>query len=273
MVSWPAVSKWILGHRVEISGLCLVLVGVIATGFTLPRVTRWFYEHPYFRISTVHVEGNRRLSRAEILAAAGLHPGGSVWLASERRVNRRLREHPWIRDAQLERDFPHRVRITVEEREPAAVALLPELHYVDIRGRLLGPLGAESGEDHPLITGLQELRDRGSVATSLRKATAVLRRLRDHAILHSISEIHLTPRGVDIYPRDQKVVVHLGEGNWRRKLEQVNKVFEDWGSESSRLASIDFSFKDIVVVRARDAEAGNEAPRAKDPSRTRKVKI
>ena len=66
---------------------------------------------------------------------------------------------PWVRNASVKRVLPDTLRVSVEERTPAALAVVNGLvHVVDGTGFVMGPAGPGLAFDLPVLTGFDGLR-------------------------------------------------------------------------------------------------------------------
>lgn len=136
----------------------LALLGALATS--------WFA----FPVRSVTVQGNVRLSPAQVRQLAGLTPGFAwpyygAWRAQG------LRRSPWIQAATVTRRFPDAVEVQVQERVPFARWQEPGGQVVTLAedGRVLP--GARGVEALPLLTGWgpDRRRDALFVARALQK--------------------------------------------------------------------------------------------------------
>jgi cell division protein FtsQ len=111
----------------------VVLVGV-AYGVTMS---------PLLAVDTVQVRGTSRLTPAQVTAAAGVHDGDAMaWIDTGAAVSG-MEALPYVRAARIEREWPHTVRITVEERVPVAWVDGPGgKALVDRSGRVLETVAA-----------------------------------------------------------------------------------------------------------------------------------
>lgn len=71
---------------------------------------------PLFRISRVDVVGNNALLQAEILRAANLEIGSSIFAFSARNVSNNIAELPYIHNVSITRELPNVVSIEIHER-------------------------------------------------------------------------------------------------------------------------------------------------------------
>jgi cell division protein FtsQ len=238
-------------------GLATVLWHVVPLAWQAVKV------HPYFTVSTIVVHGHLRLGREEVLRWAEMADGMSIWDASPATVRLRVQRSPWVERAQVQREFPNRVSIRIQERRPVALAQLDELTYVDRRGRILGPLRTDDSRDFVIVTGLQDAEDEFA-QIGLHRALKLLRLCERTACFHALSELHIDrQRGVTLFPMHQPVSVVLGWGSWREKLARATRVLAAWQEQIDRLAAVDVSFRNLVVVRLRDDSRPAAQPAAK----------
>src|SRR5690606_36572177 len=109
----------------------------------------------YFHVDTLRVEGEKRVSREEILALSDIASGTSIFDLNLEMIGRKIAGDPWIATAEVERSFPREVVIRVTERRPRAVINLGYLYYVDAGGEIFKVLEAIDSLDYPVITGIE----------------------------------------------------------------------------------------------------------------------
>ena len=120
---------------------------VVALGSAAPLLLR---ELPSFRVTSVEVTGAHWLLPGDALKASGIDRRANVfddpapWLA-------RLRAHPLVEDAHIERRLPATLRLHIREAVPVALARTPELRPVDARGRVLPMNPAGLDLDLPVL--------------------------------------------------------------------------------------------------------------------------
>ena len=195
----------------------------------------------------------------------GRQRASSIWDAAPDLVRVRLQSHPWVRRVSVQREFPNRLKIGIDERRPVAIVRLDELNYVDRSGRILGPLRDGDSRDFPLITGLEEAEPSGFTPIGVHRALRLLRLCERLNCVDAISEVHVDRnRGITVFPLRTAVAVVLGWGSWREKLARSARVFAAWEGQVERLAAVDVSFRDMVVVKLRDERpaAGRSAKKA-----------
>ena len=245
-LSRPWVQR---GLRSLLAAACGMSLAV-AVWYGVPRLVQAIIAHPYFALTSIQVEGNRRLSRAELLQWVGINQSTSVWQAAPDVVRMRLLAHPWIRRAYVQREFPNRLQVEIVERRPAAIVRLAELNYVDRSGRIMGPLRDGDSPDFPLITGLEDVQSSGFMPVAVHRALRFLRLCERMNCFDALSEVHVDrDRGITVFPLRTAVAVVLGWGSWREKLARSARVFAAWEGQVGRLAAVDVSFREMVVVK------------------------
>jgi cell division protein FtsQ len=250
---WSNVStfarKWL--GRSSLAAACGVTLAT-AGWYGIPAGLCWAQAHPYFAVAKLEVEGNRRLTRHDVLEWIGVHEGTSIWQASPTRLQMRLESHPWVQRASVQRDFPRHVAITLTERRPVAIVRLETLNYVDRAGRVLGPLRDDDSRDFPLISGFDDDAARSFAPIGIHRALQFLRRCDRLNCFGGISEVNVSAqRGITVFPQRIAVAVRLGWGGWREKLARSTRVLAAWDRQTTRIAAVDVSFREVVVVKLR----------------------
>lgn len=125
--------------------IALALMGALGTGV-------WFgYRSEAMKLKRVEILGNSDVSADDVVDASGLRDGVHLLHLSTSSVARDIESISWIATARVERILPSKVRITVREREPAAVALVDgQQILIDREGIVL----AEGSRPLPTLTGL-----------------------------------------------------------------------------------------------------------------------
>ena len=86
----------------------------------------------------VEVAGNSEVSKEELVDATRLRRGSHLLSISTAKVTKRVESLPWIDEARVERILPATIRISVEERSPAAmVVAINGTYLIDKEGFVL----------------------------------------------------------------------------------------------------------------------------------------
>ncbi|MGH7875171.1 MAG: cell division protein FtsQ/DivIB, partial [Candidatus Binatia bacterium] len=211
---------------------------------------QFIFDNGYFSVRQIQVHGGEKVGGNEIIAMAGLRQGMNIWNIDPTAIEKRIAKHPWVRRVLVRRDFPRRVVIDVEERQPKAIVAMGKLYYVDTDGVLFTEVAAGENVQFPMLTGLRA----EELATS---NPTVRRRIQDALRLgdlmtqdsHALSEIHFdAPDRLVLYTMAHPVALRMGWGAWEAKRQRLNRVLTLWKGKEERLASLDVSFRDQVVI-------------------------
>jgi cell division protein FtsQ len=89
----------------------LVVIGAIAGAWAVAA-------SPLFHVRDVRVRGNRHLSASEIVRLSGIGSDANLLTIQPNRVLRGLARSPWVRTAEVRRELPWTLIVTVVERRP-----------------------------------------------------------------------------------------------------------------------------------------------------------
>jgi cell division septal protein FtsQ len=222
--------------------------------------------HPYFAVREVVVRNARRLSAAEVRAAARIEPGMSVWDVDPADAEGRLRAHDWIRSARVRRELPRRVVIQVREERPVAILALDAPkggeYYVAAHGRIFAAVGAADSRDFPYVSGLGRADlEAGETfgPRALRRALALVRRTPG---VEAVSEVHIDrARGLTLLPVRPPVPIEVGWTGFATRLARLPAVMQLWAGREAELEGVSLLWDDEVIVRMRSARRSGPARR------------
>jgi cell division septal protein FtsQ len=191
-----------------------------------------FSDSDYFLIKRHDIRGIFRVSRQEILVAAGLDKPVNTLTFDTQAAVRGLRGLAWVEDAAISRaPLPDGILIKVVEYKPRAVVSLDRLYYVDGRGRPFKSLEPGENPDKPIVSGftLDELINEGPLAaqavSEVFELMDILDRRTDGWRLDEISEIRRDPDiGITLFTRRTGIEARLGFGPFAEKAARLGKV-------------------------------------------------
>ena len=232
-----------LAGLVAVVGLSLLVIG--AGG-------RWLLTTPRFAVARVEVRGASRMSPEQVMAAAAIPRGANIFSLDTADVIDRVEALPEVRRADVVRELPNRVVISVEERRPFTLVHGGRLHWMDEEGRLLGASPSAVSSPLPVISGLtaDELASmRTSPGPKARTAIAVIRALlrSGGALAAEISEIDMSRREGPVLYTIDGVEVRLGSEDWEERLARLEGVLAQVATQDVR--AVDLRFRDQVVFQ------------------------
>lgn len=97
------------------------LLWAVASAMALTMAGLWVARQPVWTLQGITVEGDTTHQNALALRTHLLHRlEGSFLTVNLRAVQALMLEVPWVRGAEVQRQFPNRLRIVVDEHEPVA---------------------------------------------------------------------------------------------------------------------------------------------------------
>ncbi len=110
-------------RRVMVALSKIALVVAICAGLyygVRAGLSRFFFENPDYRLSTIVIQTDGTLQRDQVLKMAQLHEGLNIFSVNLAQVHDRLQQLPQVDDVQVERKMPNEVDIHITERKPIA---------------------------------------------------------------------------------------------------------------------------------------------------------
>ena len=168
-----------------------VLGGVYLARPLEPILLQWAPDE-LGQIESIAIQGNSQLSFKDVALATGIALGQSLAEIDLNQVEARLREEPWIKNAQVLRLPPATLVIRVEEREPSAVLVAESETDKPGRMRLVDESGvvfasASGLEALPVLIDGEEMEN-GRNPALLASGLSLLRRLHEAEIALILDE-------------------------------------------------------------------------------------
>ncbi|HEY0305259.1 MAG TPA: FtsQ-type POTRA domain-containing protein [Longimicrobiales bacterium] len=207
-----------------------------------------------FKVQRVEIRGTRYLAPYDALVQTGITRTSNVFDEFQPWRDRLLR-HPMVLAADVERELPNTIKVSITEAEPIALARTPALRPVDARARALPIDPSAIDLDLPLLTRAARPDANGYFSDAqTRDAIAVLNMLRhrDARLYSWISEV--APAG------NQGLLLHLRQPAGAKalvaddpralRLRELEVTLSDLSArgELSQLKRIDARFRDQIVV-------------------------
>jgi cell division protein FtsQ len=192
-------------------------------------------------VREVTVEGTSRLSVSQVLDAAAVRGGESLFALDPDGVAQRVQRLPAVASVDVNRDWPHRVVITVTERRPVAVVTEEGTStLLDATGVAFAQVPQPPDGLVPVTLGAPIVDDG---ADDARAAMAVLDSL-PKRVRHQVTELHAaSPENVSFELRNGRQVVWGSAADGARKSAVLIALLH-------RPASVyDVSTPEVVVTR------------------------
>jgi cell division protein FtsQ len=226
------------------TGIAIVAVALLAS----PWWGRALLRHlDFFRVRRVEIDGTRYVSPDEIVSRLRMDTTASLF-DDVGPLEKRVRQHPSVRDVHIERKLPGTLLVRITENPPVAfVQAAAGLVAVDAAGRSLPIDPATTDVDLPVVATRDTLTLR--VLGDVREQTP--------AIFARIGEVRRYPRGSSFYllfkltetPSNFAHDVLAGGDISAERLSDIVPVEQDLSRRKLRATELDLRFRDQVIAR------------------------
>lgn len=240
---------------VRLMNAAALLLGLVAGAVLLMHFVRWAAHLPALGVQRIIVEGDTTHQNELTLRAnlAGKLAGNFFWM-DLMQARKAFESIPWVRRAVVRREFPGRLRVTLEEHRSSGIwGLESESRMINTHGEVfdanVGDVGTES---LPRLVGMDQ--QAGDVLAMYRHLSD---RLQEQDI--EIEMLELTARSAWKLQLDSGTTLELGRGTaeeviarFERFMLTHERVLATYGrSDWSRLESVDLRNGQGYAIRLR----------------------
>jgi len=235
----------------------LILVAALALlAGSLLALFHWLLTSPRVAVAQLEMRGLSRHGEEEVRAAAGIEAGENLFRLDPEAVAHRLERLPWVKRAQVIRSLPNQVILLIEERQPFTLAVgAGRLYWLDEEGAVLGPEPRAVAPALPLIAGIMGEDQADGRAVSVERTRMGVALLR--TILRTGSQLATRLSEIDVGRTDEGPVLYTVDGielrlgsEWgEERLGRLEAVLAQLQAQQEPVASIDFRFRDQVVLK------------------------
>ena len=249
-------------------GTLIGILLLLSTGYLSKEVYQKLCHSDFFQITAMRIEGNRMASKEQITVLSRIDIHSNLMEINVPQVKSLLESHPWIARAEIKRDWPNRLLITVKEKKPVAlVNRATGLFYLDNKGHIIAAANASQELDFPVITGLENFTfnpAQSARTPEILKDVMGLLKLasKNNSILpeQNISEIHITEnKELLLYLLDRAFPIYMGsDGKISTRYYRLVKVLKDLYKtrEFSKVSYIRLDYqKDSILVGKAESDS------------------
>ncbi len=229
--------------------LATSLLGWVAVGLVLWAMGLWAVRHPIWNLSALEVHGDlTHQNEATFRAHVGPGLRGSFLTLSLSEVQTAFQSVPWVRSAVVQRQFPNRIRVTLEEHRPVA--------WWEQNGDLMllnrqGEVFEASAEDDD-TDALPELAGPEGQALRVKELFDALAPAFAHLDM-SLQRLELTAQGSWRARLDNEADIELGRGSTadiQARVDQFTRTLTQVTRQHNRsLASADLRYPSGYALR------------------------
>ncbi|SDF50135.1 cell division protein FtsQ [Desulfovibrio legallii] len=214
----------------SLAALAALLLGLGLVLACVCFASLWLYNaaitSDFFTTRHVDVTGNVRLSRQMVLQYGGLREGDNSLSVSIAKVERNLRQTPWVAEVSVKRLLPDRFVIKIKERLPSFwVHKNGVLYYANEHGEIIAPVESEN------FLSLPTLRVEPGAEDDIPYLTRLLQDMRKGALpveAGAIATVTLSPgRGIELYLEDRELRLSLATDDWEGNLARLGMALGD----------------------------------------------
>ncbi len=111
----------------------------------------------YFRIDKIKVQGADELQRGDIINAAEIREGMSIFLLRENEIAVRIKDRlPWVKKVKISRKLPDTVVVSIDERKPAAYVMAPDGFWLIDNQAVFLEHREHPTNGYPLVAGIDD---------------------------------------------------------------------------------------------------------------------
>lgn len=197
-------------------------------------------------IASIRISGNRRTDPKDILAALGFAPGQSIFGVNVQAARRHLLSLEWVADAEVRRQYPDLVTVSVVEKQPFALWETPDGSYVVERsGRSIGLFDPASFPHLPVLLGQGAPQSAAALVDAVGAHRATAARVVGYA--------RISDRRWNLLLNDG-VVVKLPEDGWRKQLDLLEHLIVDKAILERDISEIDLRVPDNYFFVLRNGQ-------------------
>jgi cell division protein FtsQ len=250
------LRRRLIGALGESIGALTLLVA--ATFFSVLFIYAYNYllSASYFEIKEISVRGVKELTEKDILAMAKIQPRSNILAVSTDVVAGRIAANPWVKHIYVGRELPDRLVLDVRERTP--IALLKQagnFYLMDGEGVVFKKLSKGDDVDLAIVTGVNiQAKVQSALMAEALKLLETLSTSDQHALLGTVSEMHVDEVfGLSVLT-DKGLHLKLGRENFAGKLHQLQIVLSDLEMRGMKNGHLFVDLADVskVTVQRKD---------------------
>ena len=198
-----------------------------------------------FHVRAVLVSGNYHLDQKDVIEAAGIAKGDSLFDVPLNQIEERLKKNEWIKTAALRKQYPGTVVIRIDEAVPKALLRdNKKLYLLAEDGNILERISGDVTPFLPVIKDIKPTNQKG-----ISEAIRLVDSLSKKNILQDRESIEI---GLESYGLTMNIdgeFIKVGYGNYSEKLKRWVELEPEIRKKGVPIKYVDLRFKDSVIVK------------------------
>ncbi|MBI4688112.1 MAG: FtsQ-type POTRA domain-containing protein [Nitrospirae bacterium] len=199
-----------------------------------------------FKVKTIIIEGNKNLTENEIMDKITSGSRKGLLFTSFSGMEKKLKTSPWIKGAELRKEFPDTIFVKVKEAVPRAILSIKEgMFLVDGEGSMLEELSEEKPPFLPLITGIDPEKNNKNMIEALKLVEALSR----EGILLNREFVEITLEAYGLSANMDGEIFKVGYGKYAEKFRKWSELEPEIRKKGVAIEYVDLRFTGEIIVR------------------------
>lgn len=240
---------------------CLIAVTLIS--LILIFCHDCFTQSDCFSAKHIEITGQHRLLSKQIIKTAQIKPEINILSINLLLARKRLIAHPWIKEAEIQRELPNRISIKITEHKPFAVVDIGRRFLVNEQGEIFKEIKNSDPKNLPIISGLQFSdislcsMDQSTPFNAAIRALKLKKKNKFSLLNWKEQKIYADREmGITLSGFDRVKAVKLGYDNYSNKYDRLKRVLYQLERRYgfSKIDMIDMRNLNRIVVRLEKIE-------------------
>jgi cell division protein FtsQ len=241
----------------------LIILLLCLANFILIYVYDFTMQSRYFTIKKIKIIGNNRVVSKEIMGLAKIKKTDNLLSINLNLLEKRIANHPWVKDALVKRNLPSTLLININEEIPLALVKIDNIAEIIINhnGTPFKEYNPEIDkvDNLPVITGLvltkydNDYLFKGQLLNSVLKVLTI----NEFGKIYSIKADKNMGISILTFDQENQVLMKLGFNNFKNKAlkaKQIKNYFKNHMA-NKEICTFDLYDPENVFVKSKDKDA------------------
>lgn len=237
--------------KIVTAGFCIVALSyILVAGYGFITTCE------YFAINDIVIKDINIMTKEEILKRTGIKEGVNILSINISKAVKVMLAHPWIADAEIRRELPKKIIITVREEKPIGIADIGRKYILNDNGQIIKEKEETDTLPYlPVILGLDfsdinaKLEEKKILIDSIIEILTGDCGCEELISKNTVDKILVDKDiGLTILGTPKVDTIKLGRQNFNLKCERLKKIISSF-ENSERIDFVDLTDLNRVVVK------------------------
>jgi len=193
-------------------------------------------------LKNVYIRGEKYASAKEIMQAANLKKNQPIFAINIRGVKSRIEELDWVDSADVERQIPDSLHISVTEKKPAAVwQNKGKFALVDAKGEVISVEHIDEFPNLPQVVGEEANSDAGRIISALKSQPELLGKV--------VAIVRVGGRRWNLKLKNNVEILLPEDANLEQSLAELAELDKQKQLLERKIKSVDLRLPDRVFIK------------------------